>query len=60
MSLDDGKLFYVHSFKISKEMCYTHEMIYRVFPSIEQEEMNTRGEEDEDVILKCFSNFRNI
>lgn len=35
-------------------------MINEVSPSVEQEEMNTRGEKDEYTTFKCFSKFRNI
>lgn len=45
MCLDDSKFSYVHHSKIAKEMWDTLAMIYGVSPSIEQEEINTRGEE---------------
>lgn len=38
----------------------TLEKIYGVSPSIEQEDMNTRGKQDKDINVKCFSKFRNI
>lgn len=60
MSLDDSKFFYVHNCKTTKEMWDNIEMINEVSPSVEQEEMNTRGEKDEYTTFKCFSKFRNI
>lgn len=60
MFIDDIKFFYVHRCKTAKEMWNALEMIYKVFPSIKQEEMDTRGEEDEHTSFKCFSKFRNI
>lgn len=38
----------------------TLEMIYGFFDSIEQEQINTQGEEDENTSFKCFSKVRNI
>lgn len=38
----------------------TLEMIYGVSPNIEQEWMNTQGEEDEFFIYKCFYKFINV
>lgn len=35
-------------------------MIYGVSPSVQQKEMNTQDEEDEEVTLKRFSKLRNI
>lgn len=35
-------------------------MLYGALPSIKQEKMNTRGEEDKDTTLKCFSKLRNF
>lgn len=60
MSLDDTKIFYVHHCKIVEEMWDTLEMKYEDSPSIEQEEMNPRDEENEDFAFKFFSKFRNI
>lgn len=60
MSLDDSIFYYVHHCKNVKEMWDTLEMIHEISPSIEQKEMNTRGEEDENVTYKCFSKFRSI
>lgn len=60
MSLDDSKFNYVHHCKISKEMWDTLKMIYEALPSIKQEEINTRDEEDKDITLKYFSKLRNI
>lgn len=50
MSLDGNKFFRVNHCKIAKEKWNTLEMIYRVSSSIEQEEMDTQGEENEDII----------
>lgn len=36
----------------------TLEMIYGVSQSIKQEEMNTRGEEDESITHQCSTKFR--
>lgn len=60
MPLDESKLIYVHNCKIAEEMWDTLEMIYEVSSGIEQEEMNTWGEENEYITHKYFSKFRNI
>lgn len=60
MSLGDIKFYYVHQLNSAKEMWDTLEMIHGVSSSIEQEDMNTRGEYDEDVNLKCFLKNRNV
>lgn len=62
MSLNLNQFLYVLNCNSAKEMCDALEMIYRESPSIEQEGMNTRGEdvECECFFHKCFSTFRNI
>lgn len=60
MSLDDSRILYFYNFKTTKEMWDTLEIIYEVSPSIEREEMNTRGKEGECFIHKCFSKFINV
>lgn len=60
MYLDDNQFFYVHKCKSTKKMWNTVEMIYEVSPSVEQERMNTRGEEDDCFIHKFLSKFKNV
>lgn len=60
MSLDDSQFLYNYNCKIAKEMWDTLKMIYGVSPSVKQEQMNTRGEEDEYFIHKCFFKFRYV
>lgn len=52
MSLDEIELFYVHNCNSTKEMWNTFEMISEVSPSIKQDIMNTRDEEDECLPLE--------
>lgn len=59
MSLNDSKFHYVYRCQTTKEIWDSLEMIYRVSPSIKQEKMNTRGKEEENKTLKCFSKLRN-
>lgn len=60
MSLDENQLIYDHNCKSDEEMWDAFEMIYEVFPSVEYERMNSRGEEDEFFLHKWFSNIINV
>lgn len=58
--LNENQFLYILKCNSAKEMWDTLEMIYGLSPSIKQNGMNTRDEEDECFFHKCFSNFKNI